>query len=131
MGHAVVVIVGGVLALLEQLEFRFERFDFGRGGSWAGSIPEDPLRHHCRGVPDEMLHPTVYLGPYCLVHVIMTAGFRSVMCVDWSQWSIRLVDVTLVGIGIVDAKKRILGPGYAAILALDRVAAPMCSRWLS
>ena len=48
-------------------------------------------------------------------------GFKSVMCIEWSQWSI---DVTLVGIGIVDVKSGILS--YAAILASQCVLQRLC-----
>jgi hypothetical protein len=48
-------------------------------------------------------------------------GFKSVMCIEWSQWS---MDVTLVGIGIVDVKNGILR--YAAILASQCVLQHLC-----
>jgi len=43
------------------------------------------------------------------------------MCIEWSQWCI---DVTLVGIGIVDVKSGILR--YAALLASQCVLQRLC-----
>jgi hypothetical protein len=42
-------------------------------------------------------------------------------CIEWSQW---FIDVTLVGIGIVDVKNGILR--YAAILASQCVLQHLC-----
>ena len=47
--------------------------------------------------------------------------FKSVMCIEWSQW---FIDVTLVGIGIVDVKSGILR--YAALLASQCVLQRLC-----
>ena len=43
------------------------------------------------------------------------------MCIEWSQW---FIDVTLVGIGIVDVKSGILS--YAALLASQCVLQRLC-----
>jgi hypothetical protein len=48
-------------------------------------------------------------------------GFKSVMCIEWSQWS---MDVTLVGIGIADVKSCILG--HAAMLASQCESQHLC-----
>ena len=47
--------------------------------------------------------------------------FKSMMCIEWSQW---FIDVTLVGIGIVDVKNGILRD--AAILASQCVLQHLC-----
>ena len=114
----------GAVDSIKLLKLSAERVDFGRGCNRACCTPGQP---RCNTIAAGCL--TSYLIEQCssgpFVRSMSTwftnSGFKSVMCTEWSQLS---MDVTLVGIGIVDVKVGILR--YAAILASQCVLQHLC-----